>query len=119
MRVDFTRNTKSRLSPDQYSWCRRNSKLFDDGAIRPVIAMTIFRQMLKCSTHCLKSQRLFFQLGDVLERYGLHIGAGAAAVPPQRQEVSHLFDREAEVPGAIDEAKRMDVVVGIDAIPGI
>ncbi|MNI96234.1 hypothetical protein D3C73_1546390 [compost metagenome] len=75
--------------------------------------------MLKCSTHCLKGQRLFFQLGDMLKRDRLHIGAGAAAVPPERQEVSHLFNRETEVPGAIDEAKRMDVVIGIDAIPGI
>ena len=30
-----------------------------------------------------------------------------------------MFDGKTEVPGAIDEAKRMDVVIGIDAIPGI
>ena len=92
MRVDFTRNTKSRFSPNQYFWCRRNSELFDYGAVWPVIAVTIFRQMLKCSTHCLKGQRLLFQLGDVFERDRLHVGAGAAAITPERQEIAHLLD---------------------------
>ena len=41
----------------------------------------------------------------------------AAGMSPE--QVSHLFDRETKIPSPVDEAQCVNVVVGIDAIPGI
>ena len=61
---------------------------------------------------------LTLDFGDMVERQAFHFRAGAVAIVIERQEIANLLEREAEPPGAIDEAKGLDVFVVVSAGTG-
>ena len=58
-------------------------------------------------------------LGQMLVRDRVHRPAGAITLIGKPDQLPHLFDREAEMPGAADEAETMKMRVRIEPIvPG-
>ncbi|MCY1298360.1 hypothetical protein D9M70_478430 [compost metagenome] len=59
--------------------------------------MAMGREMLERPAHRLQLLRLAFQYLDMFEGDLLDLAAGTRPVAPQRQEVGHLLDGEAEI----------------------
>ncbi len=73
-------------------------------------------EMAKRGGHGLEGARLLLQRRHVIEGDAPDIGAGAAAVPPERQQLAHILQREGEIAGVADEAQHGDVAGGIGAV---
>src|SRR5262249_39035716 len=54
----------------------------DDRAVRPLVAVAMMGEMLQRRGHRLDLTRLLLELGDMLERDALDVGAGARAIAP-------------------------------------
>jgi hypothetical protein len=77
------------------------------------------RQVLQRALHRFHLGHALFEVGHVRERDAFHVGAGAAAVLPQLEQLGDLGHAEAEVAGAADEAQRVDLALAVLAVAGL
>ena len=81
--------------------------------------MTIAGEVLKRPPHRAYLLFLSLQLLRAGDGERLDVAAGAAAVLPQRKQLTDFLDRESEVASAPDEAEGMDVALVLVAIAGV
>jgi hypothetical protein len=79
-----------------------------------MVAMAVLDQVLQGVAQLAEFADLLVQLVDVLPRQGFHIGAGALAILPQGQQLADFFQGKSQVPRALDERQRVQVVVAVD-----
>ena len=94
----------------------KKSKIIDDRAIRPIIAVAVLRELLEGSAHGVEFAGLALELGCPRERERFHIGARPAAVMPEGKQCSDLLERETKIAGTADETQRVNVALVIVAI---
>src|ERR1700732_3228896 len=103
-----------------FSWSQSSSaagrQFVDDRAIRAGIAVAAFDQVMQRVAHRLQRAELVLDRLEMRHRQRLHVGAGALAVAPQRDQALRLLDREAETAGALDEAQRRDVALVVEPV---
>jgi len=91
-------------------------QFIEDGAVRPVIALAMLGEVAQRGGHGLEGAGLLLQRRHMVEGDAPDIGTGAVVVPPERQEATHILQREGQVAGMADEAQHRDIIGGIDAV---
>jgi hypothetical protein len=72
--------------------------------------------MCQCIAHVGKLRDSAVQLGNVLERNGFDLGAGAFAVLPQRQKLPNIVDKESEPTRLPNELKRVNLMRPVNTV---
>merc|ERR1712023_421119 len=85
----------------------------DNRAVRPSVALAVFRQVLECTAHFLEFARLELKLRDMLKRKTFDVGARTTPVAPERNQFIHLRHRKPEIPCAPDEAQGLHILVRV------
>src|SRR6185437_6879574 len=93
-------------------------EVFDNRTFGPMVAAAVLGELNERPEHRLQLRDLALELGDVLRREPLHLGAFPAAIVPKRQQLADLLDIEPDVARALHEAQAMHVRRRIDAIAG-
>ena len=88
-------------------------EILDDRAVGTFVPMAASREMLERAADFTQFAFLALELSRAGKRERFHVRAGAAPVMPQLQEPADFFNREAELPGPTDEAKRVYVALVI------
>ena len=70
----------------------RMSKIVNDRAIWPTVAVAVRGEMAQRIGHFPKLAHFRFQLFDMLQRNTLYIGRSATSIAPQSQKVANLLD---------------------------
>ena len=84
-----------------------------------MVAFAGVGQMPKCPDHVFELSRAKLELSDVIKRHFFDVRAASPLVTPELQEFAHLFNGKAEVPGAANEAKAMDIARRIVPVPAL
>src|SRR3989344_1267378 len=91
----------------------------ENRTIRPMIALTMLDQILQRIAQLPQLADFLVQLVDMLAGQGLHIGTGPLAILPEGQQLADFFQGKPQVPRALDERQRMQVVVAVDPITAV
>lgn len=91
-------------------------EIINDRAVRSIVAVAALGQLFERTPHRLKLSCFPFELRSPREGQRLNIGTRPFTIMPKGQKHPYLFEWEAQVAGAANEAKRMNVALIIVAI---
>jgi hypothetical protein len=81
-----------------------------------MIAVACGCQFLDGIAHGDERRDLGVDLGDMVQRQALDVGAGPPFVVPEIEKPPYALDREAEIAGAADEAQNADIGLAVNAV---
>ena len=91
-------------------------EIIENRAIRPLIAAAAMGEMSESPADRLQLLELAVDILDMGERQLAHLGAGAALVMPERQQLLDIGDGKAQAARPTDETEIGEVALVIDAI---
>ena len=89
---------------------------FENGTVGAVVAMAAIDQLKQRFADVAQFGDLGVDLRYMTARQSLYIGAGPAPIPPQRQQIGDILDRESQRAGMRNETQGFHLLGRVDAV---